>query len=164
MKIKMADLPGIGKKISLLTAEGSKIVLVIHHSGKRDMYFFTDCDEDEPDFSLTLTAEETREMGAQLLGATYQPADIDKMKLFRNQTMIEWVEISSKSSLVNKSIGESHIRQQTGVTIMGVIRGEEVIASPGVGTVLLAGDTLMTFGKSEQVAQFAALCNDGEGV
>lgn len=163
MKIKMADLPGIGKKISFLTAEGSKIVLVIHHSGKRDMYFFTDCDEDEPDFSLSLSAEETREMGAQLLGATYQPVDIDKMKLFRNQIMMEWIELSPQSALVNKSIGESHVRKETGVTIIGIIRGEEVIASPNVSTVLLAGDTLMTIGKSEQVAQFAALCN-GEGV
>lgn len=163
MKIKMADLPGIGKKISFLTADGSKIVLVIHHSGKRDMYFFTDCDADEPEFSINLTAEETRELGAQLLGATYQPVDIDKMKLFRNQIMMEWIELNPSSELVNKSIGESHVRKVAGVTIIGIVRGDEVIASPGVNTVLLAGDTLMTIGKSEQVAQFAALCN-GEGV
>lgn len=162
MKLKMADLPGIGKKISFLTADGSKIVLVIHHSGKRDMFFFTDCDADEPDFSLNLTAEETREMGAQLLGATYQPADLDKMKLFRNQTMMEWIELKPNSALVNKSIGDSQIRKEFGVTIIGIVRGDDVIASPDVNTVLLPGDTLMIFGKSEQVASIAALCN-GEG-
>ena len=56
-----------------------------------------------------------------------------------------------------------HIRQEYGVTIIGIVRGDEVIASPDVNTVLLAGDTLMTFGKSEQVANLASLCN-GEGV
>ncbi len=36
----MADLPGVGKKISFLTAEQQKVVVIIHHSGKRDLYFF----------------------------------------------------------------------------------------------------------------------------
>jgi deoxyribodipyrimidine photolyase len=38
-----------GKKISFLTAEQQKVVVIIHHSGKRDLYFFQDTDEDEAD-------------------------------------------------------------------------------------------------------------------
>ncbi|MDD2297657.1 MAG: hypothetical protein PHX79_07580, partial [Sphaerochaetaceae bacterium] len=63
VEVKMADLPGVGKKISFKTVEDQKIVIVIHHSGKRDLYFFQDSNEDEADYFLTLTPEETREMG-----------------------------------------------------------------------------------------------------
>lgn len=163
MKIKIADLPGIGKKLTFLPADASKIVLVIHHTGKREMYFFQDADDDEADFSINLTAEETREMGAQLLGATYQPTDIDKMKLFKKQIVMEWVEVKGDSPLVGKTIGESRIRTKTGVSIIGIIRGEEVVASPGIDVVIQSGDTLMAVGKSEQIDQFTALSN-GEGV
>ncbi|SDZ17668.1 TrkA domain protein [Evansella caseinilytica] len=163
MLVKMADLPGIGKKISFITAEESMIVLIVHHSGKREMYFFHDADNDEADFSINLTADETREMGAQLLGAVFQPVDTDKMKLFKSQIVTEWVKLEQSSTLVNKSIGESEIRKRTGVTIVGIFRGEECIASPEIDEVLKTGDTLMAIGKQEAITNFEKLC-EGEAI
>lgn len=162
MQIKMADLRGIGKKLSLTTADDNKIVLVIHHSGKRELYFFEDADSDEADFSINLTANETREIGAQLLGATYQPVDIDKMKIFKKQLVMEWVELKSKSPIANKSISESKIRTKTGASIVAIVRGDDVIVSPEVDEVLLPGDTLMAAGKSEQITSFESLCTGEE--
>lgn len=162
MQIKMADLPGIGKKLSFITAEENMVVLIIHHSGKRELYFFEDAEADEADFSINLTAGETREMGAQLLGATYQPIDIDTMKTFKKQLVMEWVELKPQSPITGKTLGEAKIRTRTGVTIVAIVRGEEVIVSPGIDEVLLAGDTLMGAGKSEQMGQFESLCRGEE--
>lgn len=162
MQIKMADLPGIGKKLSFITAEDNMVVLIIHHSGKRELYFFEDAEADEADFSINLTAVETREMGAQLLGATYQPIDIDTMKTFKKQLVMEWVELKPESPITGKTIGEAQIRNLTGASIVAVVRGEEVIVSPGIDEVLLAGDTLMGAGKSEQMGQFESLCRGEE--
>lgn len=154
MKVRVADLPGIGKKMSLVTAEGSMIVLVIHHSGKRELYFFSDPDDDEADFSVNLSAEETRELGAQLLGAVFQPIDSDKMKIFKRQIVMEWLELKEDSPLVNKTIGENHIRKRMGVTIIGIFRDSEVISSPEADQMLYLGDTLMVCGKREQIRNF----------
>lgn len=162
MQIKMADLPGIGKKLSFITAEDNMVVLIIHHSGKRELYFFEDAEADEADFSINLTAGETREMGAQLLGATYQPIDIDTMKTFKKQLVMEWVELKPQSPITGKTLGEAKIRTRTGVTIVAIVRGEEVIVSPEIDEVLLAGDTLMGAGKSEQMGQFESLCRGEE--
>lgn len=162
MKIRVAELPGIGKKIAFLTASGSKIVLVVHHTGKRDMYFFEDGEDDEPDFHVELTADETREFGAQLLGATYQPVDVERMRLFRNQMVIEWVPLHTTSVFANKTLIDSQIREKTGVTIVGIERNGELIGSPNSHTVLLPGDVLMAIGKSEQIEEFTKLCS-GEG-
>lgn len=164
MQIKVADLPGIGKKMSFITAEQSKIVLIIHHTGKRELYFFQDADEDEADFSIDLTANETRELGAQLLGATYQPVDADQMKVFKNQFVMEWVELKKNSPLVGQSIRSAQVRNKTGATIVGIIKGDDVIVSPDIDTALELGDILMAAGKSEQISSFEALCEGKEEV
>lgn len=153
----MADLPGVGKKISFQTVEKQKIVLIIHHSGKRDLYFFQDAEEDEADYFLTLTAEETREMGAQLLGATYQPVDDDKMEIFQKQLVMEWIKLTPESPFVDKQIGESRIRTYTGASVIAIMCGDDMIVSPDVNVVLKAGDTVMAAGKRDQIRRFDAM-------
>ncbi|PTM56625.1 cation:proton antiporter regulatory subunit [Desmospora activa] len=162
MDIRVGDLPGIGKKVSFITAEDQKIVLVIHHTGKRELYFFADLDEEDPEFTMDLTGEETRQLGAQLLGAAYQTVDMDRMKLFRKKMVLEWVTLSPVSPFSGKTIAEGQIRKRTGVTILGIIRGEDTIVSPPADTELRAGDTLMVAGANEQVVSFEAFCRGEE--
>ncbi|MFA9557533.1 cation:proton antiporter regulatory subunit [Evansella sp. AB-rgal1] len=158
MQVKMADLPGIGKKISFITAEESMIVLIVHHTGKRELYFFHDQDNDEADFSINLTANETRELGAQLLGAVFQPVDSDKMKMLKSQIVTEWIKLDQDSIIVNKTIGQSEVRKKTGVSIVGIFRKDDVIASPDIDEMLLEGDTVMAIGKQEEITKFEQLC------
>ena len=157
MEVKMADLPGVGKKLSFQTAEKQKIVVIVHHSGKRDLYFFQDADEDEADYFLTLTSEETRELGAQLLGATYQPVDDEKMEIFQKQLVMEWIKLTPKSPFVDKQIAESRIRTHTGASIIAVIQGDDMTVSPDIDLVLKAGDTVMAAGKRDQIRRFEEL-------
>ncbi|MDQ0298738.1 TrkA domain protein [Salibacterium salarium] len=161
MEVKMADLPGIGKKMSFLTAEGSMVVLVTHHTGKRELYFFQDPEGDEADFSMELTSNETRELGAQLLGAVFQPVDSDKMKLFRSKIVVEWIELKEGSIFVDQTIGESEVRKKSGVSIVGIFRNDDVIASPGIDEKLQKGDTVMVVGKNSQISVFEDLA-EGE--
>ncbi|MDR6225647.1 cation:proton antiporter regulatory subunit [Desmospora profundinema] len=162
MDIKVADLPGIGKKVSFITAEDQKIVLVIHHTGKRELYFFDDMDEEDPEFTMDLTAEETRQMGAQLLGAVYQTVDIDQLKLFRKKMVLEWVTVREASPFNGKTIAEERIRERTGVTVLGIIRGDDTIVSPPPDIRLYAGDTLMVAGATDQFSSFEAFCRGEE--
>jgi len=157
VEVKMCELPGVGKKISLQTAEEHKIVVIVHHSGKRDLYFFQNSDEDEADFFLSLTAEETRELGAQLLGATYQPVDNEKMEIFQKQLLMEWIKLTSESPFVDKQIAESRIRTHTGTSILAVMRGDDITVNPDIDFVLKAGDTVMAAGKRDQIRRFEEL-------
>lgn len=159
MNIKSARLPGIGQKISIMTSENSMIVIIVHHNGKRGMYFFEDAGDDQPDFSITLNPEETREIGAQLLGAIYQPADADKMKMFHHQINIEWIELNASSSLVNQTLSQSAIRERTGASVVGIVKGDDVMATPDADVVLEAGDTLISIGKQEQNDELTLLCS-----
>ncbi|MFG6148177.1 cation:proton antiporter regulatory subunit [Halobacillus sp. B23F22_1] len=162
MNISISQLPGIGQKISLKTAEDSMLVLIVHHTGKRELYFFDDSESEEADFAMDLTSDETRELGAQLLGATYQPVNADQLKMFKNQIVIDWIELKPKSPLVYKTIEESEVRNLTGVTIIGIIKGDETIAIPEADTKLQPGDVIMSIGKQDQIDSMIALCNGGE--
>lgn len=162
MNISVSQLPGIGQKITFKTSEDSMLVIIVHHTGKRELYFFEDVDSDEADFAMDLTPEETRELAAQLLGATYQPADIEKMRMFKKQIIVDYIKVKDKSLLVNKTIEESDVRNKTGATIIGIVHGDDVIAIPETDTTLQPGDVLMSIGKEEQISALSKLCQGEE--
>ncbi|WP_181349520.1 cation:proton antiporter regulatory subunit [Thalassobacillus sp. CUG 92003] len=158
MNISVSQLPGIGQKISLKTSEDSMLVLIVHHTGKRELYFFDDADSEEADFAMDLTSDETRELGAQLLGATYQPVDANKLKMFKNQIVVDWVDLKQASAIANKTIEEAEIRNRTGATIIGIVQENESIAIPEADTMLTPGDILMSIGKQDQIDSLSDLC------
>ncbi|MUV39230.1 uncharacterized protein JNUCC1_03103 [Lentibacillus sp. JNUCC-1] len=162
MKISVSKLPGIGQKITFKASEGSMLVIVVHHTGKRELYFFEDSDQDEADFVMDLSPDETRELAAQLLGATYQPADIEKIRMFKKQIIVDYIKITEQSPLIYKTIEESDIRNHTGATIIGIVHGDDVIAIPEIDTTLKPGDVVMAVGKDEQISALSKLCK-GEG-
>jgi len=159
MKIKTGDLPGIGKRYSFETAEGEKLVVILHQSGHRELYHFTGSDEDEPDFVLKLNDEEARQLGTLLLGVDYQPVADDRVELLLKKVRIEWIQVAPDSELANKKIIDSRIRSKTGATIIGIHRGQDMIGSPDIDEVILPGDTLMVIGNREQTKNVDSLCH-----
>ncbi|WP_117169014.1 cation:proton antiporter regulatory subunit [Paraliobacillus sediminis] len=162
MNVSVSQLPGIGQKITLKTAEDSMLVVIVHHTGKRELYFFDDVDGDEADFAMDLTSDETRELGAQLLGATYQPVNAHQLKMFKKQIVIDYITLTDKASITHQTIEESEIRNKTGTTIIGIVQGDEMIAIPEADRILEPGDVLMAIGKKDQLAMLEALCKGEE--
>ncbi|MEW6459467.1 MAG: potassium transporter TrkA, partial [Bacillota bacterium] len=93
MKIQSVDLPGIGKKYTIRSAEGQVFVIIIHLTGRREIYFLNDPDDDEPVVTLDLNDEEARKVGAILLGADYQPVSEDRMELLMKTLLVEWIKV-----------------------------------------------------------------------
>jgi len=158
MEIKTGDLPGIGKRYAFKTAEGVNLVVILHQSGHREIYLFAGSDEDEPDFVVNLSDEEARQLGTILLGVDYQPVADDRVELFMKSIRIEWVQVPPDCELANKRIIDSNVRTETGATIIGIQRGEDMIGSPDTEEVILPGDTLMIVGNREQTKGLELLC------
>lgn len=70
--LRECDLPGVGKKFVLSTYSKERIVVIIHHEGKRELYILDR--DDEPLASIVLQDEEARQLGAVISGAYYKPA------------------------------------------------------------------------------------------
>jgi monovalent cation:H+ antiporter-2, CPA2 family len=67
------------------------------------------------------------------------------------------VESPTRHGLLGQTIGDLGVRSETGVSILAVVRGKEVIPNPGADLALLAGDTLGVLGTQEQRAAFRAI-------
>jgi TrkA domain protein len=163
MRVKTSDLPGIGRSYAIETAEGARIVIIIHHTGHREIYYFKDPDQDEPDISLPLNDEEARQISTILIGVDYQPVTDDRMQLLLNSIRIEWLKIEPGSFLAQKTILESQVRTRTGTTIIAIQRGVQMIGSPDINEKILAGDTLMCIGTREQTQKLETLCRKNNG-
>ncbi|MGF7185670.1 TrkA domain protein [Desulfitispora alkaliphila] len=159
MQVKATDLPGVGKKYTMETAEGQSFIIIIHHSGHRELYFMEECDDDEPCFSVDLNDEEARKIGAIMMGADYQPVVDEKMEIVRKNILIEWIKLKAEAPIANMKLGDAKIRSKTGATVIGIERNKEIIGSPEITELLLPGDILMVVGKKDQIKKFEQLCS-----
>ncbi len=159
MKVKTTELPGIGKSYSLETVEGRRVVVIIHHHGHREVYYFEDVDQDEPNFSFQLADDEARQLGTILLGVDYQPVTDDRVELLLKSVRLDWIKVQPGSSLAGKSIIESQIRKNTGSTIIAIQRGDQMIGSPDIHEVIRPGDVLMCIGTRDQTRCVESLCH-----
>lgn len=159
MKVKTSDLPGIGKRYSLNLAEGDHIVLILHQNGYREIYHFADADADEPEWTMKMTDDEARQIGAILMGADYQPVSDDRIELLLKSIRIEWLQVSADSELANRRIIDSQIRKKTGATIIAIQRGDQMIGSPDVNETILPGDVLMVVGNRQQTRGLDLMCH-----
>jgi K+/H+ antiporter YhaU regulatory subunit KhtT len=66
----------------------------------------------------------------------------------------EWMRIAAGSDLSGKSIAESEVRTKTGVSVVAVVREEEVIPSPDPDTKLEPGDVVGVLGTTGQRRSF----------
>ncbi len=70
--------------------------------------------------------------------------------------MITTVDIPEGCGLVGKTLAESRFRQDFGVSVIGVERGETRVRSPNAHTRLLAGDRLVVAGRAHALEELRA--------
>jgi len=65
---------------------------------------------------------------------------------------VAWREVSPGSPVAGMSLAEADLRRRFGLSLIAIIRSNEVITNPDSASVLEAGDTVGLLGSSEQVA------------
>jgi TrkA domain protein len=149
-----SDLPGVGKKHEVELDDGSRLVVVTHNTGKREVYRRPDADADSERL-FELSDQLARQVGTILEGAYFQPIqsrDIETM--LGGDTVLEWVTVDENSEFTGRTLAESDIRGKTGVSVIAIQRADRTIANPGADTRLEAGDTLVALGPRESCRSF----------
>ena len=160
MQFKETDLPGIGKKYSVITSDGYKVAVIIHITGKREIFVFEPDDYDDAVCDVVLNEEEANQLGSVLMGAFYKPEQENIKEVLIENLAIEWLRIPENSPLVGKSIKEENIRRKTGITVIAIIKqNRETIINPSPDVKLETGDTIVVVGSREQVEKFAKMYN-----
>ncbi|WP_010272930.1 cation:proton antiporter regulatory subunit [Paenibacillus senegalensis] len=165
MKFTITDLPAVGKKMTMINNENQMMVMIVHHSGKRDLYFYEDPDDDEAVFSYALSAEETKQLGSQLLGAITpeEGESRERLQLFRKKVMVEWIDVTKKSPFAGKTFKELQVKSPVGLSILGIVRNDDILVHPEDDSIIEINDTIMIVGKPEPIMQFMQLFEGERG-
>ncbi|MGN8646568.1 cation:proton antiporter regulatory subunit [Gracilibacillus sp. HCP3S3_G5_1] len=161
MKFNIADLPGVGKKLSFINGENQMMSLIIHHSGKREMYFFEDADDDEAVFSFNMTSEDTKQLASQMLEANLSnmdPEKIERINLVRNRIIVEWIDVKKQTEIAGMELSAFRKRVPDGVNIIGIFRNDDFIVEFETDQTIEENDTLLVVGKKEPIKEFIKIC------
>ncbi|TDC86777.1 cation:proton antiporter regulatory subunit [Actinomadura sp. 7K507] len=142
-------LPGVGLRYDFTSRSGERIGVVARRSGGFDVVVYED--EDDPDEArpvFRLTGEEAEAL-AQILGAPRIAERFADLTREVPGLVAGQVAIGDASRFAGRLLGDSRARTLTGASIVAVVRGEMVIASPGPQERLLAGDVLVVIGTAE---------------
>jgi len=156
----------IRRSISLLSDKnvvkinvGSGIIIL---SREKAIEFLKNFDSDEAlakmRKKLTDLLKDRTELDEEILKTTKQISDMYK---YKRSDLINPVEVvlPELSHVIGKSIGDLQIWHNTGATIIGIIRDNEIIISPGPYFEFENGDRILIVGDEHVVERFNVYVN-----
>ncbi len=161
-ELQETRLPGIGTKFTIRTGEGSRLTVILHNDGKRELYYFRRGADDEPTSVITLDDDEARQLGAVLGGAYERPKIVEDLELALGELLIEWTPVPDTSPWIGKSLAEAGFRAKIGITVIAILREPESVTGALPHDVIQQGDTLVTVGKAGSYASFQKMLAQGD--
>lgn len=161
MDVRETKLPGVGLRYEFDNSDGKRIAVIAHRGGEFEVFVCkAPKDPDSAQRVFRLTDDEADAL-AQILGAARMVesyADLTKEipGLHSGQ-----VPVGADSPYAGKPLGETRARTRTGASIVAVVRGEEVLASPGPEETLRGGDVLVVIGTDDGITAVRDLIDRG---
>ena len=151
-------LPGVGVRHEYTTAEGERVGVVSHRSGRREIVVYDREDPDRCKSVLHLSPNDTQTL-AELLGAPHLSEALASVQRIEGLA-IDWITVPAGSRFVGATIGDGQFRTRTGASIVAVVRRDTPLPSPGPEHRFDAGDVAVAVGTQEGLAQLRALLGE----
>ena len=163
MTIYESDLPGVGKKFEIDLGDDSTLVVVIHNTGKREV-FKREGEADSVKL-FEITDQLARQVGSILEGAYFQPIATDTTEtMLDDDSLLEWVKVPDDSETVGRTLRELDFRKATGASVVAIQRDDDTESNPGPDTAIEADDTLIVLGTREACHRAESLVSgDADG-
>jgi K+:H+ antiporter subunit KhtT len=155
VEVRQDDLPGIGRRFEIECEDGGVVTIVVHHTGRRDLYAFPP-GADTP-CVVTLRDEQAQVVAEILEGSWSGMPGARGVQEALDDLSIDWVALDPGSPATGRTVGNLGIRTGTGVTVMSILRGNGVIHDPGPDEELRAGDRLVVAGRRYRLGDFRRL-------
>ena len=160
MDVNETLLPGVGLRYEFDNADGDRIGVIAHRKGDFEVLVYAANDRDQGRRVFRLTEREAETL-AQILGAPHMVerfADLTKEipGLDAGQ-----VVLGAHSPYAGRPLGDTKTRTRSGASIVAIVRGDEVLASPGPEEVLHGGDVLVVIGTADGIAAARHIVEQG---
>jgi TrkA domain protein len=152
--IEQTDLPGVGTRYDFSTRDGDRVGVLVHRNGRRELLLYDRDDPDACQSSVALDESEARTM-SELFGGPRLLEHLDEVRQQVQGLTIEWLRVEAAAQLAGSTLSDAAIHTRTGVSIVAVVRGHEVIISPGASETLEADDLVVAVGTAEGVEEVA---------
>ncbi len=152
MDLQETLLPGVGVRYEMRCTSGQALGIVVQREGGAEISVYDARDPDRATGMFRLSPEEADAV-AEVLGAprlTQRFADLSKEVPGLESGRLT---IAAGSPFVGRPLGDTRARTLTGCSIVAVVRGADVIPSPGPEQLLQAGDVLVAIGSDAGLGQ-----------
>lgn len=160
--IREASLPGVGRKFQFETANGDRLIIIIHDDGTRELYHFTRKNLDRAASVVTLADSEARQLAGIIGGLSYVPKALPSAEIVLDDLLLEWYTIAPGSACIGKTIRDLGVRTATGASIVSIIEPDRVKRiNPEADTILNEGATLILAGDRKTITNLKQLLVKG---
>ena len=149
-RIEETPLPGVGLRLDFTADDGSRIGVVHHRSGRRELFVCTPEDPDAAAMTINLSDEDSHALSEALGGSTVI-ANLTDLQQQIEGLAIDWLTIEPGSPYAGSTIGSAAIRTRTGVSVVAVIRDDQAHPAPGPEFALQEADTLVVVGTPDGI-------------
>jgi TrkA domain protein len=152
MDINEVLLPGVGLRFEFVNADGDRIGIVARRTGDFELVAY--CDPDDPDECtplFRLTADEADAV-AEILGAPRISERFADLTREVPGLRAGQITVPASSSHAGRPLSDTRARTRTGASIVAIVRGGQVLASPTPAEVLHTGDILVVIGTDAGIA------------
>ena len=111
VELKETRLPGVGVKWSMTTASGSRVTVIQHNDGDREVYVHRRARDEDPAVVLELHDDEARQLGALLGGAYERPKIVEDLEMALGEFQIEWIKVPNGSWVARQDTGGLRVPQ-----------------------------------------------------
>lgn len=145
MRIERTDIPGIGFRDDVVTKAGDRIGVLTNRDGTHELAVYSHEDPDSSAAQVVLTGAESNVL-AELLGHAVLLQQLSEVGGGVAGLFTEHLILPADSSFIGHTLGETKTRTKTGVSVVAIVRGSEIVPSPSPQDVLDAGDVLVAVG------------------
>jgi TrkA domain protein len=142
------QLPGLGVRYDFTTEAGDRLGVLVHRTGRRDIFVYSAKDPDECAVTLTLRPDDARTL-AELLGASRVAEHLAAVQHQVAGLALDWIRVSTNSEWAGLSLKDAAIHTKTGVSVVALLDGDNVTAAPGADDVLTPGAQVVAIGTPE---------------
>jgi TrkA domain protein len=161
MDVKETLLPGVGLRYEFNNADGERLSVIAHRKGDFEVFLCTTPADPDKARKLFRLSEREADALAQILGAPRMVESYADLTKEVPGLSAGQVPVPPTSRYASRPLGDTKARTLTGASIVAIVRGDQVMASPGPDEFIEPHDVLVVIGTDDGIAGVRQLIDQG---
>ena len=161
MDVKETLLPGVGLRYEFNNADGDRLSVIAYRKGDFEVFLCTTPADPDKARKLFRLSEREADALAQILGAPRMVESYADLTKEVPGLSAGQVPVPPTSRYASRPLGDTKARTLTGASIVAIVRGDQVMASPGPDEFIEPHDVLVVIGTDDGIAGVRQLIDQG---